>query len=83
MPSPGPIPLPTVPMNRAQVQLCADMVIQRILRHSNVSTTATYYIKTAADDVRKATSKLENKVGALRNDRDLRSEPSDPDTAIQ
>jgi hypothetical protein len=59
------------------------MVIQRILRHSNVSTTATYYIKTAADDVRKATSKLENKVGALRNDRDLRSEPSDPDTAIQ
>jgi integrase len=25
-----------------------DMVIQRILRHANVSTTATYYIKTAA-----------------------------------
>jgi hypothetical protein len=59
------------------------MVIQRILRHSNVSTTATYYIKTAADDVRKAMSKLENKVGGLRNDRDLRSEPSDPDIAIQ
>jgi hypothetical protein len=30
------------------------MVIQRILRHANVSTTATYYIKTAADDVRSA-----------------------------
>jgi len=59
------------------------MVIQRILRHSNVSTTATYYIKTPADDVRKAMSKLENKVGGLRNDRDLRSEPSDPDIAIQ
>ena len=28
-----------------------EMVIQRILRHANVSTTATYYIKTAADDV--------------------------------
>lgn len=35
------------------------MVIQRILRHANVSTTATYYIKTAADDVRTAMSKLE------------------------
>jgi hypothetical protein len=36
------------------------MVIQRILRHANVSTTATYYIKTAADDVRNAMSKLED-----------------------
>lgn len=35
------------------------MVIQRILRHANVSTTATYYIKTAADDVRSAMAKLE------------------------
>jgi len=35
-----------------------DMVIQRILRHANVSTTATYYIKTAADDVRNAMAKL-------------------------
>jgi len=39
-----------------------DMVIQRILRHANVSTTATYYIKTAADDVRTAMSKLENQI---------------------
>ena len=38
------------------------MVIQRILRHANVSTTATYYIKTAAEDVRKAMAKLENTV---------------------
>ncbi len=37
-----------------------DMVIQRILRHANVSTTATYYIKTAAEDVRSAMTKLEN-----------------------
>jgi integrase len=36
-----------------------DMVIQRILRHANVSTTATYYIKPAADDVRNAMAKLE------------------------
>jgi integrase len=39
-----------------------DMVIQRILRHANVSTTATYYIKTAADDVRSAMTKLENHI---------------------
>lgn len=39
-----------------------DMVIQRILRHANVSTTATYYIKTAADDVRSAMAKLESQI---------------------
>jgi hypothetical protein len=39
-----------------------DMVIQRILRHANVSTTATYYIKTAAVDVRNAMTKLENHI---------------------
>ena len=38
------------------------MVIQRILRHANVSTTATYYIKTAAADVRSAMTKLENHI---------------------
>jgi hypothetical protein len=38
------------------------MVIQRILRHANVSTTATYYIKTAADDVRNAMTMLENRI---------------------
>ena len=37
-------------------------MIQRILRHSNVSTTAYYYIKTAADDVRNAMAKLEKTV---------------------
>jgi hypothetical protein len=36
--------------------------IQRILRHANVSTTATYYIKTAADDVKHAMEKLENNI---------------------
>jgi hypothetical protein len=38
------------------------MVIQRILRHANVSTTATYYIKTAADDIKQAMEKLENNI---------------------
>ena len=38
------------------------MVIQRILRHANVSTTASYYIKSAADDVRNAMAKLENQI---------------------
>lgn len=37
------------------------MVFQRILPHANVSTTATYYIKTPADDVRNAMTKLENR----------------------
>lgn len=39
-----------------------DMVIQRILRHANVSTTASYYIKTAAEDVRNAMTKLEERI---------------------
>jgi hypothetical protein len=38
------------------------MVIQRILRHAYVSTTATYYIKTAAADVRSAMMTLENRI---------------------
>jgi integrase len=48
-----------------------DMVIQRILRHANVSTTLTYNIKTAADDVRKAMMTLENGVteaGQMQSD---------------
>jgi integrase len=39
-----------------------DIVIQRILRHANVSTTASYYIKSAADDVRSAMAKLESHI---------------------
>ena len=38
------------------------MVIQRILRQANVGKTATYYIKTAAADVRSAMTKLENHI---------------------
>ena len=39
-----------------------DMVIQRILRYANVRTTATYSVKTAADDVRSAMARLEQNV---------------------
>jgi len=46
-----------------------DIVIQRILRHANVSTTATYYIKTAANDVRSAMAKLENHIAEAEADR--------------
>ena len=41
-----------------------EMVIQRILRHANVSTTSTDYIKTAASDVRSAMTMLENHIVA-------------------
>jgi len=39
-----------------------DIVIHRILRNANVTTAATYYIKTAAVDVRSAMAKLEQVV---------------------
>lgn len=41
-----------------------DSVIQRILRHSNVNVTQTYYIKSTGDDVREAMGKLEEKLAA-------------------
>ena len=34
-------------------------MIQRVLRHANVGTTNTYYIKTVAGDVRDAMDKLQ------------------------
>ena len=47
------------------------MLIQRILRHTNVSTTATYYIKTTADDVHSAMDKLEKHIAeAARRESD-------------
>jgi integrase len=53
-----------------------DMVIQRILRHANVSTTATYYIKTAADDVRNAMTKLENSIPVAASQQRSNSAPT-------
>ena len=43
-----------------------ELIIQRILRHADVSTTANYYIKTASDDVRDAMQKLENRIAESR-----------------
>ena len=63
-----------------------DMVIQRILRHANVSTTATYYIKTAADDVRKAMTTLENHIcghSKATADSTREGEPQVEPTAVQ
>ena len=57
-----------------------DMVIQRILRHANVSTTATYYTKTAADDVRNAMTKLENTVPSTPKAPDILDTPVLRDT---
>jgi integrase len=45
----------------------SDMIVQRILRHDNVATTTTYYIKTTSPDVRDAMEKLQNAVGSLRD----------------
>ena len=64
------------------------MVIQRILRHANVSTMATYYIKTAADDVRNAMAMLENRIaesGQIQTDTigTPNAIPSDGPTTIQ
>lgn len=53
-----------------------DIVIQRILRHANVSTTATYYIKTAADDVRSAMAKLEGVISIAVNPAQQDDRPS-------
>ena len=39
-----------------------EKTIQAILRHANVSTTNTFYIKSAADDTRLAVAKLEKLV---------------------
>jgi len=63
-----------------------DMVIQRILRHANVSTTATYYIKTAAADVRNAMTTLENHIaeaGQIQSDTGKKMAPSVEPLTIQ
>lgn len=59
-----------------------DMVIQRILRHANVSTTATYYIKTAAVDVRNAMSKLEDHIERSENIQRNRAETEARDLSL-
>lgn len=56
----------------------ADMVIQRILRHANVSTTSSYYIKSADDDVRKAMIRLENHIAEHTIPQQKSETPSPP-----
>src|SRR5271170_4043688 len=46
----------------------SEKTIQAILRHANVSTTNTYYIKTAPADATAAMAKLESAVPQLGND---------------
>ena len=45
----------------------AEKTIQAILRHANVSTTNTYYIKTAPADALAAMAKLEGAISQLGN----------------
>ena len=60
------------------------MAIQRILRHANVSTTVTYYIKTAADDVKQAMEKLENNVPQTpQNARDTHRTPEPSQAKVE
>jgi len=56
--------------------------IQAILRHANVSTTATYYIKMAAADTQAAMAKFETELIGQRtgNDGETRSESLDLET---
>ena len=58
-----------------------DIVIQRIVRHANVSTTATYYIKTASDDVRNAMTKLERKIAEPQTQTDTNGTPGSRQSA--
>jgi len=67
-----------------------EKTIQAILRHANVSTTNTYYIKSAADDTRAAMAKLETlvvgaeKTGNFESDNEVATEAADaPTAAIQ
>jgi hypothetical protein len=61
-----------------------ELVIQRILRHANVTTTSGYYIKTAADDVQSAMAKLESHMDARADTVRTLNRPDDaPPSTIQ
>ena len=60
----------------------AEKTIQAILRHANVSTTATYYIKTAPADAQAAMAKLENAVPQLGNEWATDSVSEEGSTAV-
>ena len=66
-----------------------EKTIQAILRHANVSTTNTYYIKSAADDTRLAMAKLErlvtsnSEVTSLQSGNEVATEADAPTALIQ
>jgi integrase len=53
-----------------------DSVIQRILRHSNIATTQTFYIKAVAPDVRDAMTKLEKSIPKSQLDTNWTPDPA-------
>jgi integrase len=66
-----------------------EKTIQAILRHANVSTTNTYYIKSAADDTRAAMAKLESLVignesaaQSLVSGNDVATDPADTQAVV-
>jgi 5-bromo-4-chloroindolyl phosphate hydrolysis protein len=62
-----------------------EKTIQAVLRHANVSTTNTYYIKSAADDARVAMAKLEKLVTGnelLKSGNEVTIEAADTRTAL-
>lgn len=59
-----------------------EKTIQAILRHANVSTTATYYIKTAPADAQAAMAKLEEAVPQLGNKWATDSKPRQESVAV-
>ncbi len=59
-----------------------DVVIQRILRHANVSTTTGYYIKTAAAGVRDAMAKFENNIPKFDFGHHLDTKTDDSDSYL-
>jgi integrase len=57
-----------------------DKVIQKILRHSNVSTTTTYYIKSTALDVTAAMQQFEQNIAEKLEGQNLRDSDRTPKT---
>jgi len=59
-----------------------EKTIQAILRHANVSTTNTYYIKTASADAQAAMAKLEDAIPQSGNDWATEPEAPRPSVAV-
>ena len=59
-----------------------EKTIQAILRHANVSTTNTYYIKTVSADTQAAMAKLEEAIPQSGNDWATKAEASQPSVAV-